>query len=61
MVVAQQPAQRQEQRGLSASDRAANANGKRARAKVPGQRRMALFERAGAFRLVGVVRMLVIV
>ena len=59
MVAAQQPAQRQEQRGLSASDGAADTNGKRARAKVSSQRRMAVFERAGSLRLVN-VRMLVI-
>ena len=59
VVAAQQPAQREKQRGLAASDGAADADGERARTKVPGQRRMPVFERAGAFRLVR-VRMLVI-
>ncbi len=44
VVVAQQPAERQQQRRLAAADRAADADRERARAEVAGQRRVAPVE-----------------
>src|SRR4030095_10376574 len=56
MVVAKPPAERQEQSGFAASDRASDADRERPRAKIPALRPRALGKDAGLRRIVVLVR-----
>ena len=46
VIVAKQPAEREQQRGLAAADRAADADGERPAREVAGERRRAIAKRA---------------